>query len=755
MIPKDWNEKLAGRIPPALADEIDEYEMLMGLRRQGRVSEKLFAEARLRRGVYGQRYDNGQRHDGLRTRELAYPHRDILKGPDTLWDAPGMQRIKIPLGRLTAEQLEVIAQLAEEYSDGILHVTTRQDIQLHFVHIEDTPNVMRRLAAVGITTREACGNAVRNVTACPYAGVCAGEAFDTSPYAEAMAYYLLGHPDTQDFGRKFKISFSGCEQEACGLIFFHDLGLLARTRTADDGRVERGFEVYVGGGLGAVPHQAKLLEEFVPEEEILPLAQAVGRVFARYGEKNNRSRARLKFLIKKWGIEKFREAVREERAALRPDERWTRYIPEARAWHDEPLRPPGALPGGPRSEAFSRWLETNTRPQRQRGYRAATVSLPLGDMTARQARALADLARKYTGDNIRLTVEQNVVLRWVSEADLPAFYEGLVAIGLGQHGAGTVTDVVACPGTDTCKLGISSSRGLAAELRTWLRQRDAALDPAVRGLRVKASGCFNACGQHHVADIGFLGVSRNVRGRRVPHFHLVVGGQWARNGARFGLGIGAVPSRNVPKVTERLMAMYVEQCQEGESFQDFVDRTGKAAIRQAIADLLVVPPYEVDPSFYRDWGDPREYTTGDMGVGECAGEVVPFVEFGLQAGEQQVFEAQIALDQGDAKQATAKAWKAMLTVAAALLRHRGFQVRDDDEDEIVAMFREHFHDTGLFHDPYAGGKFGAYLLRIHAERPWEQPDAETARQTIEEAQLFVEAGHACYERMSQMAATVG
>src|ERR1700690_4080887 len=247
-----WKDKLADKLPRALADEIDLYETQLELRKLGKIDEKLFAETRLRRGAYGQRYDNGQRHDGVKTQLLQFPAATPTKGPDPLWDAPGMQRIKIPFGGLTPSQLETLADCAEEYSDSILHVTTRQDFQLHFVHIEDTPSLMRRLAASGITTREACGNSVRNVTACPYAGTCADEIFDVTPYSRALAKFLLGHPDCQNFGRKFKPAFSGCSQHACGLTNLHDLGLIAVERT-ENGKKQRGFEMYVGGGLGAVP----------------------------------------------------------------------------------------------------------------------------------------------------------------------------------------------------------------------------------------------------------------------------------------------------------------------------------------------------------------------------------------------------------------------------------------------------------------------------------------------------------------------
>jgi len=546
-----WKDQLLDDLPPDLAREIDIYETEIELRKQGKLDEKLFAETRLRRGAYGQRYDNGQRWDGQKTQPLRYPAGELTKGPNTFWDAPGMQRIKIPFGGLNARQLEVMAELAEEYSDGIAHVTTRQDFQLHFIHIDDTPALMRRLAAVGITTREACGNVVRNVTACPVAGVCSTESFDVTPYAHALADFLLGHPDTQDFGRKFKIAFSGCAGKACGLVNMHDMGAIAATRVVD-GEVKRGFALYVGGGLGTVPHQAKLFDEFVSEEELLPLSQAIARVFARLGEKKNRNRARIKFLVAQLGLEEFKRLVLEERAILPPDPEWTAFLANLHAHDEQPLRPAIPLNGMVRSPNFDRWLKTNVATQKQAGYVTATVTLPLGDLTATQLRGLADLARRFTRETIRTTVEQNIVLRWVSEADLPELHATLEALGLGQPGAGTIVDVTSCPGTDTCKLGIASSRGLAGELSQRLAEKSHTLDESIQNLRIKVSGCFNSCGQHHVADLGFYGVSRRVDHYTVPHFQVMLGGQWAENGGADGLAIGAVPAKRIPEAVERI-----------------------------------------------------------------------------------------------------------------------------------------------------------------------------------------------------------
>ncbi|HWX38270.1 MAG TPA: nitrite/sulfite reductase [Candidatus Sulfotelmatobacter sp.] len=739
-----WAERLAGEIPEQLGREIDIFETEIALRKQGKIDERLFAETRLRRGAYGQRYDNGQRHNGKSVQKLEYPSGDLTKGPNTMWDAPGMQRIKIPAGGLNAAQLETLADLAEEYSDGIAHITTRQDVQLHYVQIEDTPSVMRRLAAVNITTREACGNSVRNVTACPYAGVCPDEIFDVTPYSRALSKFLLGHPDTQNFGRKFKHSFSGCAQHACGLASMHDMGMIAVTRT-ENGKEKRGFEVYVGGGLGAVPYQAKLFDSFVPQEELLPLAQSISRIFAALGEKKNRSRARIKFLVHDLGIEKFKELVLEDRKNLPRDPRWTDYIEGAEDFQEAPLRPGGPAPllG---SQAFQRWVKTNTRAQKQQGYTVVTIALPLGDISANQLRAVADIARRFTKETIRSTVEQNIVLRWVSQSDLVELHKALDAAGLADPGAGSIVDIAACPGTDTCKLGISSSRGLAAELRKRLAEKNFQLDDSVVKLHIKISGCFNSCGQHHVADLGFYGVSRKMSGYAVPHFQVVLGGEWEHNGASYGLPVIAIPSKNIPDVVQRLTDRYAANRKDGESFKDFIAWTGKVELKKMLEDLARAPLDTRDRSFFQDWGDPREYTLSDMGVGECAGEVVSSVEFDLADAERQLFEAQVAMEAGQIEQAGKTAYRSMVQAAKGLVKIESSGIADDPA-LIVREFRARFYDTQKFFDPFAGGKFAHYLFSAH-EKSGEPYTRDSTRYLIDEAQLFIDAAHSCYNRIS-------
>ncbi|HEX9787868.1 MAG TPA: nitrite/sulfite reductase [Candidatus Binatia bacterium] len=743
-----WKDKLADKIPAELGREIDIFEQQMELRRQGKIDEKVFAETRLRRGIYGQRYDNGQRHDGKRIQKLKLPA-DVVKGPDTLWDAPGMMRIKIPFGGVTPEQLETLADLSEEYADGVAHVTTRQDFQFHFVHIDDTPDLMRRLAAVGITTREACGNVVRNVTACPLAGVCHEETFDTTPYAKACAKFLMGHPDTQDFGRKVKVAFSGCEQNPCGLVTMHDMGAIAKTKVVE-GTERRGFAFYVGGGLGAVPYKAKLFDEFLPEEDLLPTMQAISRVFARLGEKRNRARARIKFLIASLGIDEFRKLVLEERQKLSSDPRWTDYLASAGDCGEAPLKPGVSLNGHLPPEGFDNWYKTNVYQQRQSGYVAATVTLPLGDASADQLRALADIARRFVKDTLRTTVEQNILFRWLSEADLPEFYQTIKAIGLGAADAATIVDVTACPGTDTCKLGIASSRGLARELRYRLGEKSLELDEAVKNLRIKVSGCFNSCGQHHIADIGFYGINRNVKGFQVPHFQVILGGKFHDNAGEYGVAIGAVPSKRIPEAVLSIGEFYLRKRERDERFQDFVGRLGKKAIKDLLEDLTRIPAHEVDPSYYSDWGDPREFTLADMGVGECAGEVVSQAEFTLAASERELFEAQLLLDAGRSQEAVKAAYASMLRAAQGLVKDPNPSV-SEDENQIIAEFTARFYDTRLFWDKYAGGKFAEYLFKAKEFiEAGKAADTDRAVQLLQEAQLFIDAAHDCHNKARAM-----
>lgn len=742
-----WKEALASRLPAPMSAEIDEFENVMQLRKQGKIEEKVFAELRLRRGAYGQRYDNGHRYDGVSTQEIPFPRRGLTKGPETEFDAPGMQRIKIPFGKMSAEQIEVLADCAEEYSNGILHVTTRQDIQLHFVDIEDTPDMHRRLGAVGITTREACGNSVRNVTGCPLAGICRTETFDISPYARAEHLFLLGHPDVQDFGRKFKIAYSGCAHEGCGRVMLHDLGFVAAIQ---DG--QRGFKVVVGGGLGPVPHVAKVLYEFMPESKMLPVSQAISRVYARLGEKQNRAKARIKFLVAKLGIDEFRRLVDAELATLEPDPRWQQYVDQAEAAAQEHRPAPATSNRVQPAPGFEQWARTNVYQQRQPEFVAATVNLPLGDITSRQARRVADILRRYTNEALRTTVDQNLLIRWVHKQDLPSLYNDLHEVKLALSGAGTITDVTSCPGTDTCKLGISSSRGLSAELRARLEARELQFDERFAGVTIRVSGCNNSCGQHHVSDIGFYGSNRNVGAYKVPHFLLVLGGELRDNAGNYGLAIGAVPSKRAPEAVDRLLDLYSAEKQNGETFRGWVMRVGKKVIKEKLTDLTEVPAYEADRSFYVDWHDAREYSIGDIGVGECAGEVISLTQFSLASAESKVFDASITVDDPqatfeDIQHASREAYQAMMLAALGLLKTRNPDAKADP-DAVFADFQRHFVETQTFFDRYIGNQEWPYYQAAHEARGRAR-DRDEARRRVEEAQLFIDAAHACYARIVQ------
>jgi len=735
---ESWKNRLQDALPQDWSKEIDEFEAQIELNKQGKIEPRVFAETRLRRGAYGQRYDNGHRNDGKQIRHLTYPNQGTWKGPDTYWDAPGMQRIKFPWGGVTADQLETMADLAEEYSDGIGHITTRQDFQLHFIHVEDTPDIMRRLAAVGITTREACGNSVRNVTACPIAGVCRTESFDVTPYSKAIFKFMLGHPDAQDFGRKFKIAFSGCAGEACGLVNMHDMGFVAKKFEAN-GYIQQGFDIYVGGGLGPVPYNAKLLFENHPVEEILPITQAVARVYGRLGEKKIRGMARIKFLVAKLGIEEFRRLVVEERKNLPTDPRWTGLIEQYLKESEAPRQKGNSLKASSYPKGFLEWKKTNAYQQPQYGYVTVYVKVPLGDLTSNQLRALAELARKYVKDTVRTTVEQNLVFRWVSESDLPGLFQDLGAIGLAAPGANAISDITSCPGTDTCKLGISASRGLAREISRRLDAVMAELPEEVKNLKIKVSGCPNSCGQHHISDLGFYGVSRKAGSYTVPHFQLVLGGQWKNNGGSYGLAVAAVPSKRIPETIQRLTDKFVKERQKNENFQSFTQRIGKTAIRELLQDLMVIPPHDAEPGLFTDWGDPREYTIADIGKGECAGEIVTPSEFSLTAAESKAFEAQVKLDESNFKGAVDLAYESMVFSAEAVVRSRDREYAGNP-DLTVGEFKKWFFDTGEFVKHVNNTQFAAFLFKAH-EQKLPNPSLDEAHRRVEEAQLFMEAVH--------------
>jgi len=492
-----------------------------------------------------------------------------------------------------------------------------------------------------------------------------------------------------------------------------------------------------------------LMFDYLPAEEIGPMARAMGRVFARLGEKKNRNRARLKFVVQKLGLEEFKRVVLEEYKTMPADPSWQTHFDQIPSWKEDAGFPTVQVNiPSKQAEGYSAWAKANVYEQRQAGYSAATVYLPLGDATPDQFRALAEITRKYAGGETaesgayaRLTVEQNLVLRWVPNNKLTALYAELKAIGLGEPWAGTIADVVACPGTDTCKLGISASRGLAGVLSERLTHKLAAgeLDPAVQKLRIKASGCFNSCGQHHVADLGFYGNSRNVGGFNVPHFQVMLGGMWAKNGGSYALAMGSVPSKRIPELIDALTARFVAEKTAEDTFQTWCTRVGKKALKEMVDPFMKVAPYAERPDLYTDWGDPRQYTIGDMGVGECAGEVVSLASFGFTQAETEAFESTLFLDAEQYQQADDRAYKAMLTAAKTLVQLEWMDV-PDDANVIVREFKSRFVDTQIFWDRFHADQFSRYLFVRH-EGPDTRYTNDTAHKLVEEANLFIDAAH--------------
>jgi sulfite reductase beta subunit-like hemoprotein len=525
------------------AAEVARFADLIEQRRRGAVDEEDFRRFRLQHGVYG------------------------IRGQTDVQ----MVRVRIPYGALAAAQLECLGEIAEMFARGIGHITTRQDVQFHWVPLDVVPQVLRRLVEVGLTTREAGGNIVRNVTACPLAGVCATERFDVTLYAAALSRRLLRNPVCQALPRKFKIAFSGCAVD-CAMTGIHDIGAVA-TVQAENGAARRGFRLYLGGGLGPAPHAAQLLEPFTPVEDLILTAEAIVRVFDRLGNRRNRARARMKFLVEDLGIEEFRRLVLEERRVV-----WASQpgalpsVPEVTQSAPAPVAevPVSSRPIPP---GFEAWCKSNVVQQKQAGFCTAFVTVPGGDLTANQFRALAALARQFPGSEIRATMAQNIVLRWVREEWLPGLYATLVDAGLGQPGVHSIADVVGCPGADTCNLAVTYSHRLALELSRQLAERpDIFLAEDLKGVTIKVSGCPNACGQHHIAAIGLYGAVRRVDGYQVPHYQLLLGGEVRDGEAIFGESVMRIPARRVPEAIFRLIERYRAERVNGETFLSWVRR---------------------------------------------------------------------------------------------------------------------------------------------------------------------------------------
>jgi sulfite reductase beta subunit-like hemoprotein len=598
-----------GRARLGFADQadVDEFAAVLEQFERGEIGPDAWRAFRLVRGTYGQR----QAEDAQ------------------------MLRVKIPQGVLTREQLEALADVADRYSRGFGHITTRQNVQYHFMRLHDVEPAMRLLADAGLTTREACGSAVRNITACPFAGVAADEVFDVTPYADALTRHLLRHPLSSRLPRKFKIGFEGCPDDHTR-TGVNDIGF--RAAIGPDGR--RGFRITVAGGTSIMPRAGALLHDFYPAGEIFDVADAIIRVFAALGDYQHKQRNRLKFLIKNLGWERWLEEYRRALALVRvePDRAFPfdpddPPVEEAPSWEAAAapaerdltaraaaavLRGPGIRPVVPEigAGAFERWTRTNVRPQKQDGFVVASATIPLGDITSAQIRILADLADAYSDGTLRVTTDQNAVFRWVPSARVRDFYGALAAAGFGLAGAGTIADVVSCPGAESCRLAVTQSRGLGRLLGDHLRARPEVADAAGTA-DIKISGCPNGCGLHHVAAIGFQGSIRKLGARAVPQYFVMAGGGADANGAAFGRIVAKIPARRCPEAVDRLVALYRLERHKGEDLAAFMRRADLAGLKAALSNLETLTEETAEPSDFIDLAEDKAFAP-EVLEGECS-----------------------------------------------------------------------------------------------------------------------------------------
>jgi len=587
---------LQREIDPEIRADVEKFEVQLARYLSGDLEEDAFRVFRLNNGIYGQR--QGGHHQ--------------------------MVRVKVPYGSITPEQLDMFGHIAETYSRGWGHLTTRQNVQFHFVQLEQVPAALWDMASVGLTSREACGDTVRNVMGCHLAGACPYEALDISPWAEAAFQHFLHHPLAQRLPRKFKINFSGCETD-CGQAMFNDVGVIATTRQREDGSREAGFRVFLAGGLGANPHPALALEEFTPREDLLTTIEAILRVFSNHGNRDNKLRARMKWLVDTMGWDEVQARVLKERKFLIASSTWPGGVPEAveKAGDAPAGTGQGVVPtpvgqGTPvtlrSSDPYQAWDDANVIRGVAKGTVSAIAYSRLGDITTDQFRALASIQREL-GADVRITNRQNLVFRGLSESQLPTLHQRLSAIGMAEPGAELARDVVACPGADTCNLAVTQSRGLADAIGVALDEAGLA---DVGGIRTNISGCTNSCGQHHISDIGFFGAERRAHGRPAPGYQMLLGGYVGQERIHFGEKALRLPAKNAPEAAVRVVRRFNDEREAGEPFRSWMERVGGAkAIAGDLADLDEFPLPEDGPEYYVDYDETGPYVA-ETGASECA-----------------------------------------------------------------------------------------------------------------------------------------
>ncbi|RFZ84901.1 HEPN domain-containing protein [Mucilaginibacter terrenus] len=661
---------------PIVEQDIIDLERKIRAFREGKIHDEKFRSLRLARGVYGQRQ-------------------------------PGVQmvRIKLPFGKVTFKQLLKIADISDEYGSSNLHLTTRQDIQIHYVSLDRTPQLWAELEQDDITLREACGNTVRNVTASPTAGIDPKEPFDVSPYAQATFEYFLRNPVCQEMGRKFKISFSSTDDDTA-FSYIHDLGFIPKLKENGD----RGFKVMLGGGLGAQPLLASIVEEFLPEAQLIPFIEAIIRVFDRYGERNNRNKARMKYLIQKLGLDEVLRLAKEERTALKVKT----YPINRNAIEEAPLPTATAYPQVEIANPFryDQWLATNVFEQKQTGFYGVYIKVPVGDIPSDKARALVAAIQPYVGDEIRITQNQGLLLKFVRKEALAALYEGLHALDLAAPGFDSLADVTTCPGTDTCNLGISNSMTMARVLEDVIynEYEDFIYN---RDIKIKISGCMNSCGQHGLAHIGFHGSSLKAGAKVLPSVQVMLGGGTVGDGVgRAAERVIKVPSKRATHVLRAVLNDYKALSHEEERFNDYYDRQGKDyfyRLLKPLADLATLTDDE-----FVDWGHQETFATA-IGVGECAGVVIDLVATLLYEADEKLGWANGSYEKGLWSDAIYHSYNTMISCAKALLLDKG--VNSSTQAGIIKEFDNNYVETG---ELTLNGSFTDLVLQINKNEPSEK-----------------------------------
>ena len=658
---------------PVVEKDIIELDKKIREFKGGEVDEEKFRSLRLARGVYGQRQQGVQ-----------------------------MIRIKLPYGKVSSNQLLRISDVSDEYSRGRLHITTRQDIQIHYVDLERTPELWAQLERDEVTIREACGNTVRNVTASETAGIDVDEPFDVSPYAQAVFEYFLRNPIGQEMGRKFKVSFSASDADT-GLSYMHDLGFIAKVK---DGK--RGFKVMLAGGLGSQPRHADELYSFLQTDKIIPLMEGVIRVFDRYGERKSRAKARMKFLLKDIGLDGFKKLLEEEQLAV-PHQTYSINIADYPEVKVAEVETPEVFIED--QEAFEQWKSTNLVPQKQEGYVAIGIKVLLGDFYTDKARELAKLVQDYAAGEIRLSLRQNILIPYVKEELVPFFYQELKKLGFAEAGYNKALDITACPGTDTCNLGIASSTGIADELERVIKDEypHYIKNPDVV---IKISGCMNACGQHNMAHIGFQGMSVRTKDKLVaPALQVLLGGGNFGDGkARFADKVAKIPSKRGPQAL-RLILDDFEANGNGSSFTDYYEEKGQIYFYDFLKPLTDVDNLTQDD--FIDWGNEEKYKK-EIGIGECAGVIVDLVATLFLESQEKIENAEEAINEGKWAASIYYSYQSIVNSAKALLTAE--KVKVNTHASIIRDFDKLYVEEGKI--AFEGG-FGEVALQLNKNEPSE------------------------------------